>query len=110
MSDINIKQGDTRPALNATLIGADGSPQNLTGVNLYVQIEDYGSGELVNKSSAKKTDPQAGKVRYEWSKEDTSEPGYYRVSFLAIYGESGSNPDYQHFPNEDGLTLEVNRR
>jgi len=107
MTDIILKQGDTRPPLTATLVGADGNPQNLTGVDVYVEIEDHQTGEEINKAQATIVDTSAGEIRYEWDEKDTETHGYYNVEFLAVYGSGSSDPDNQHFPNDGELLLKV---
>jgi hypothetical protein len=104
MADFTIKQGDTSPALEATLKDRDGNAVNLTGASVqfhlattrYKNIVDA-TGTLVNASE--------GKVKYEWQADDTSQHGDFFAEFEVTYADS----TVETFPNDGYISVEVKR-
>lgn len=94
-----IKQGDTAPALEATLIDPNGQPINLAGMSV-----TFCMGRHV-RAPAEVVDAAEGRVRYEWQEGDTDRPGKWNAEFIVttIAGES------QRVPNAGYITVHITR-
>ncbi|AVO37398.1 BppU family phage baseplate upper protein [Pukyongiella litopenaei] len=75
MADFYIKQGDTRPALEAVLMDAKGNPVDLTGATARLHLAR--NGKVVVDAPCIIVDAPAGLVRYQWAVGDTDQPGAY---------------------------------
>ena len=105
MADIEITSGDTRPPIEATFRDPDGSAANLVGGDVRFLVEDTHTGEVIIDSSATLVTASEGEVRYSWNEGDTDEAGYYEAKFKVVYGASTSDPDVQHFPNDERISI-----
>lgn len=103
MSDFPIKQGDTSPALVATLTDSDGQAVNLTGASVDFHMRPRGSDTPTVESSGNIIDSSGGKVEYPWSDGDTSNAGVYRGEFEVTYGDN----TIETFPNDGYITVEI---
>lgn len=98
--------GDTLPPIEATIIASDGNVKNLTGASVYFVMRDSDGGEVINRN-ATVTDTAEGTVRLDWQDGETDVPGYYRARFKIIFGEGSSDPETQHFPNDEQITVAI---
>ena len=112
-----IKRNDTLPALEAVLSDENG-PVDLSGATVFFSMakaqasDDCGcdtsseTGAVKFKKSAVVVGSQAlgsptrGKVRYEWSGDDTDTAGFFSGEFEVLFGVSGrwSFPTVGTFP------------
>lgn len=105
MADFTIKQGDTSPAIEATLKDRDGNAVNLTGASVqfhlsttaYKNVIDA-AGTLVNASE--------GRVKYEWQPDDTGQQGDFFAEFEVTYADN----TIETFPNDGYISVEIKRQ
>ncbi|MFC6717903.1 hypothetical protein ACFQGT_09710 [Natrialbaceae archaeon GCM10025810] len=102
MSTFTIKQGDTSPALEATLRDGSGLPIDLTDATVELRVRDE-HGEVHINSSAFVEPEEDGVVVYEWKPEDTARPGIFRGEWHVTF-EDGS---VETFPNSGYLSIYV---
>jgi len=105
-----IKEGDTAPALKATLKRGDGDVVDLTGVqNIEFYLEDALEGIIVeddlsgNVSIVSASD---GLIQYAWQDGDTDITGQKQAEFSVTF-PSG---DTETFPNSEYLYITVQNR
>jgi len=109
VSDLVIKQGDRKPAIEATL-ERDGSPYDLTDARrVDIVIGALRDPPIVDAQTTI-TDAANGTVRYLWQFGDTAEPGTYRTEWV-VTSNSGAETT---FPDEGYKLItiepEVDRR
>jgi hypothetical protein len=94
MPDFFLKQGDTAPALQATLKDGAQNAVDVTGATVVFSMETAG---VVKVSEAQVTITTAtdGVVTYSWSAQDTDTPGNYTGEFEVTFGGGA----VQTFPN-----------
>lgn len=99
MITFHIKQGDTLPSLEATLVGPDGEPINLQGTSV-----TFCMGRSV-RGPCEVVDAAQGRVRYVWQPGDTDEPGTWSAEFVVtnMAGET------QRVPNNGYLIINIAR-
>lgn len=105
-----IKQGDTAPALKATLKRGDGDVVDLSGVeNIEFYLEDALQGVIVeddlsgNVSIVSASD---GLIQYAWQDGDTDITGQKQAEFLVTFNSG----DTETFPNNDYLYITIQTR
>lgn len=110
MADIYVKNDDTAPVLNATLVGADLEPVNLEGVQgVRMLMREMRSSLQVVDAAAEVTqigdgtDGTMGFVRYEWDPTDTATPGGYYAEFEVTFAAG----EIETFPNDGYLTVAI---
>jgi hypothetical protein len=103
MHDFNIKEGDTRPSLEAQLLDENNDPRNLQGASVRFHMEDVDTGSVVVDASARILNTQDGRVVYEWQSGDTDEPGRYEAEFEVTYGGG----EVETFPNNGYIGVYV---
>jgi hypothetical protein len=103
MHDFNIKEGDTRPSLEAQLLDENNEPRNLQGASVRFHMEDVDTGSVVVDAEAGILNAQDGRVIYEWQNGDTDEPGRYEAEFEVDYG----NGEVETFPNNGYIGVYV---
>lgn len=88
MADFVLKEGAEAPSMSVQLIGADGSPQPLSGatVDFVVTI-----GETTITVPAIVTNPTTGEVRVDWPAGGFSPAGNYEAEFCVTL--SDGKPD-----------------
>lgn len=101
MADFHIKQGDTRPALEAVLMDPEGNPVNLTGATVRLHMER--KGEMIVDAPCIIVDGPAGLVRYQWAVGDTDQPGTYAAE-IEVTDASGG---VETWPNSEHWTFVV---
>lgn len=96
---IEMRKGDTWPPLRATLIEADGNPIDLTGATVTFQMEDDNNNEVINSSAIIESSSE-GKVRYDWSPNDTDEVGTFEGDFVIEFpsGQIATVPNREYIP------------
>lgn len=80
MSDFFVKQNDLSPTIQATLIGPDGNPTDLTSCTVDFHMADKTSGAVkVNAAATPDADQVTNKgvVTYAWAVGDTDTVGDY---------------------------------
>lgn len=82
-----IKQNDTMPALEASLLNEDGSPINLEmcGVHFHMSTR---RGEIKIDRPAEIVDAENGKVKVAWQEGDAEEAGLYKCEFEIVFTDS----------------------
>lgn len=101
-----IKQGDTSPAILATLDDADGNAVDITGASVRLHLRSYGSAQTYLDVAATIVTPASGLVRYQWSEGDTDTPGVYEAEFEVTY-DGGA---VETFPNANYRIIEIVRQ
>lgn len=103
MHTFNIKQGDTRPSLEAQLLDEDNDPRNLDNASVRFHMEDVDTGSVVVDADGRIINKDEARVVYEWQTGDTDDPGRYEAEFEVDYGGG----DYETFPNNGYIDVYV---
>jgi hypothetical protein len=104
MSLITIKQGDTSPALRATLKRGDGTVPDLSladAVTLVIRAVGAADDDFVEREMEIE-DEDAGIVTYQWVGDDTDEVGDYNMEIEVAYPDSTET-----FPSSGYLQLTI---
>lgn len=105
-----IKQGDTAPALKATLKRGDGNPADLTAAtNVSFVLEDGLRGVLINddlSGNVSLVNAPNGVVQYSWKESDTEITGQKQAEFVVDF-ESGKT---ETFPNNGYIYITIQNR
>lgn len=98
----SIKQGDSAPSLQATLLDEDESPVNLTSCTAEFHLNYADGTPFFNKSMTIK-DATNGIVRYDWALDgsDTINVGTYYFEIQVNYPDGSK----ETFPNTTNATL-----
>ncbi|UBF22589.1 phage BppU N-terminal domain [Halorubrum tailed virus 25] len=107
MTDFEIKQNDTSPAIVSYLQTPDGEPEDLTGANVLFKMVKATNRELVIDSTAEIVDAANGQVRYKWSSEDLSEPGNYLAEWEVTWASGTEKEQISTFPNYEFISIYV---
>ena len=99
-----LKQHDTLPALEASLINPDGTAVDLTGAAVKFVMTAADGTPVVDAAGAIVAPATDGKVRYDWLAEDTAVPGAYRAEFEVTFVGSRYT-----FPNNDYLAVQITK-
>lgn len=99
---INLKRGDFRVAIRATLVDGDGAPANLTDATVRFLMADQAGRVLVDRAAAI-TDAAAGKVVWVPEPGDTTALGLHRAEFEATYLDGR----LQTYPNNEYILVEI---
>ena len=91
--DFWIRQGDTRPWIEATLTDANG-PVPLHGATVEFHLSDDTGGERITDDALILNEDE-GLVTYEWKPGDTEFAGDYRAEWQVTFAED----DIGTFPN-----------
>lgn len=90
-ADFRIKQGSTLPAIQQSLVSANGDIVNLAGATVKFRMKDPGSsGLIVNDGAATIVDPDTATVRYSWQAGDTGATGLFRGEWVVTVGSDVS--------------------
>jgi len=100
---IDIKQGDTRHAIQATLKNTNGDPVNLTGTTVRFFMGKV--GQIVIENDARQTEVP-GEVWYVFNEGETDVPGFYNVEFRVTYADG----KVETFPHNQTLKLRIHER
>lgn len=101
--DFQIKKGDTRPAIQATISAA--ATDVLTTVLFYMSDKtgahkvNAGAGTIVQQPSAS----QQAQVKYQWQAGDTDTAAVYNGEFEVTFNDGR----IETYPNKKYLTIEV---
>jgi hypothetical protein len=97
-----IKQGDTSPALVASLTTGSGQPVSLAGATVLFHIRGTRSS-TAKTAPATVVDAANGRVRYEWTADDTAVAGDFECEFEVTY----SDGSIETFPNDDYIEVTI---
>ena len=104
-SEFHIAHGDTRPALEATLLDPTGEPVDLDGADVSLELWPRGTDRsdrtTVSRSGVEIVDAEAGHVRYEWATRDTSGSRPKNAAFDVKLADGGR----QTIPNGRPITI-----
>lgn len=106
MADFSIKQHDTRPVIQATLL-LNGSAVDLTtavGV-AFIMAPAAGGAATVN-SAATIVTPADGVVSYTWAAGDTDTVGSFEAEWEVTW-DAGPPVDKQTFPTTSYHTIDI---
>ncbi|ELY47319.1 hypothetical protein [Natronorubrum sulfidifaciens] len=102
METFIIRQGDTAPAIRATLRDRSGVAIPLEDAFIEFRMRDRDGNLLIRDSAG--TDPdEVGVVIYEWQPGDTDRAGVFRSEWQVTYPDGG----IETFPNMGYLTVYV---
>lgn len=85
-SQFFIKQGDQLPAIQSTLLDANGLPINLSGASVVFLMRKLGAPTPKVEASASIVDALNGIVAYAWQPGDTDTPDSYGGEWVATVG------------------------
>lgn len=100
---IEIKQGDTRHAIQAILMKANGTPVDLSSASVRIVIGRRGQ-VVLDRPVAQTETP--GEVWYVFSSGETDIPGFYEVEFIVTYADQ----KVETFPNNETIKLRIRER
>lgn len=98
-----IKQYNTVPSLEATLVDYLGQPVSLVGATVSFAMRSQDNPNLVVTGIAAIVDATAGKVSYQWGASNTNTAGAYLGEFIVTYSNGGK----ESFPNADYIQVYV---
>lgn len=102
----NIKSGDRKPYLRATLRDANGVAVSLGAATVrFIMRIDFSQPPKVN-ALAVVISPAGGVVEYQWAAGDTDAPGEYRGEFLVEHATGL----IETFPNDGYIRVAVLQR
>jgi len=85
--ELVIRSGATYPPVTCTVKDQNGDAYNLSDVDTVTFTMYDGDGNKVDGESATITDASAGKVKYEWSANDTDTSGMYSGYFTITFND-----------------------
>jgi hypothetical protein len=97
----SIKQGDTRHALKTTLQKSDGSPLDVTGLNVYFNFKD--ALGVRYRRAADITDAVNGIVSLVFEDGDTDAEGLLHAEVEVIHADGRK----ETFPNDGYITVHI---
>lgn len=100
-----IKQYNTLPLLEATLLDSNNQPVALTGALVEFTMRSRDNDTLVVHGEAIVIDELEGKVAYPWAAFDTLVHGAYHGEFVVTYSDGG----IESFPNSTYIQINVVR-
>lgn len=100
-----IKQYNTIPSLEATLVDYLGQPVPLMGATVEFAMRSQNDPSLVISGVASVVDAAAGKVSYQWNSYDTNTDGAFIGEFIVTHSSGGT----ESFPNGDYIKIHVVR-
>jgi hypothetical protein len=100
-----IKQFNTLPSLEATLLDPSGQPVDLTGAIVSFSMRSLDSEQRVITGSALIIEPLAGRVVYQWDAANTIQAGAYIGEFDVTFSNGGK----ETFPNSDYIKINIVR-
>lgn len=99
----NIKQNDTSPSIQTTLLDGNGLAVDITG-NLGVTFHMRNSeGTVVIDTAATVVTAGSGIVRYDWLAADTATAGTFQAEFEVTY----SDGKIETFPNASYIEIVI---
>jgi 5-hydroxyisourate hydrolase-like protein (transthyretin family) len=101
MADFYIKQGDTSPSFEVTLLDADRVAVDLTGATVQFRMSTRAGVAPVIDELADIISAADGRVAYNWVAGDTDDAGTYLAEFVI------TDPYQETFPNTRYLTVEI---
>ena len=99
---VMIKRGDTRTAIRASLVEANGAAADLTGAAVRFLAADLKGSPLVARA-ADVLDATRGTVLFAWEPPETDKAGTYRAEFEVAYPDGRT----QTYPNDGYITIEI---
>ncbi len=85
-AQFNIRQGDLDPVLGDTLLGTDGLPYDLSGVeSITLNLRSLEDGSVRSLTAEALTPSTAGKVNYDWASGDTDTAGEFDGYWLGTF-------------------------
>ena len=99
---ITIKQGDTRTALRATLMGADNSPVDLTGASVRFVMGERRYSPIISREAVV-VDAVGGQVLFTFEPGDTDKPSSYQAEFRATFLDGRT----ETYPNDRYIVIEI---
>ena len=101
-----IAQNDTQPALEGILRDGFGSPIDVTGATVVLQmrLRPGGAVKVNNGSMGAVGSATRGRVKYSWSASDTDTAGIYETSVQVTFSDGGVRtvPPIGYFITEIG--------
>jgi len=104
VADFTLKEGDTAPAIQATLYDINGNPVNLTGATVKFRMRPWNGGALIVDADATIVgDSTNGVVEYQWVEADTDDPGEYAAEWVVDWALAGE----QTWPSDGYAKIEI---
>ena len=97
-----IKQNDTSPSFQVTLLDANDVPILLTGATVRLHVKPLNGGSNLDVPMTI-VNPTGGVVLYDWSTGDTSTAGTYSAEIQVTYSDSS----IETFPNDDRIAVVI---
>lgn len=100
-----IKQFNTLPSLEATLLDSNGIAVNLTGASISFSMRSLDDETNVVTGDAFILNAALGKVVFQWAAGNTDVSGAYIAEFDVTFSNGGK----ESFPNSDYIQINVVR-
>ena len=100
-----IKQGDTSPALRATLNDPAGVAVDLSGAAVVFSMKTVSGTLLVDRQTCSIITAASGIVEYSWQAGDTDVSGQHLSEFEVTFADSS----VETFPNFDYLRIKISK-
>jgi hypothetical protein len=104
VADLIVRQGDTLPILNATIVDNNANVVNLTGCTVLFVMRAITAATPTTTATATIVSPTSGTVLYSWVTADTATAGVYACTFQVTTTSSGATYTY---PNDGYLEVSI---
>jgi hypothetical protein len=103
-----IKQNDTSPAIEHQLQDDEGNPVDLTAfreISFHMRKQGVDQPKVDEDTSdgVEVVDLESGKVRYNWSEDDTDESGAHEAEWEVTFADDTT----ETFPNRRNITVQI---
>lgn len=98
-----LKQNDTVPSIQTTLLDGDGLPQAITGFSSLKFFMRNAGGTVIVNADATAVDAAVGLVQYDWDAADTGTAGSFQAEFQVTYADGG----VETFPNKGYIEVVI---
>lgn len=99
---LTIKQGDTRTAIKATLIGPNNKPVDLTGATVRFLMADQAYTPFLSRPAIITCEAE-GQVLVVFQPGDTDNVGLYKAEFKTIF----SDGRIETYPNDKYVVIKI---
>lgn len=101
-----LKNKDTGPVIRGTLKNGTGAAIDLTGATVLFSMRSQSGATVIEAQPALIVDAEAGVVEYEWTAEDTDDPGIYEAEFRVTL----SDGNVETIPNDGYIPIKISER
>jgi len=104
MADFYLGQGDTASTLAVTLTDANGTPVDISGSSVHIDVTPIHGGTKIVDAAATIVNAPLGQVSYTFTAPQTAAPGDYLTTFTVTFGGGA----VEAFPNAGYYLVTIN--